>query len=144
MLTALFAFGVGTTQCEDTFADKSLEELKGTLVSDFNEIKQVPEYKIAEALYESRVIIQSFFDTNHARCESFKKSGANWFLSISEDNCKRAQEFEQLLAMSTGSSIIANNALEAVIAKNHPTYNQVFLAILEKQKTADLLNKPAQ
>ena len=151
ILTALFAFGVGSAQCEkvdlsrDFFSMRSLEDLKRWRDEDFNKIKETLEYERAVKAKADHDITSRLFEYRNSQCESFKKNESRWFSGVSANSCDFAQKYEKLMIEAKEASRDANNELEALITKNHPDLKQLCLNILEKQNsTIDLLEKTAQ
>ncbi|HEX4069266.1 MAG TPA: hypothetical protein VHX42_04155 [Candidatus Babeliales bacterium] len=174
ILAALLIVGAGITQCErvhSTRAERlhsftagerrsrftrnshlaqSLEDLKAVCDSDFDKIKETPEYKLVRTLHLLKgldhdiALGSKILERRHAKCESFKNSGMS-FSGIDEYACKSAQMWEEGLADAKKTSVHANNELEILIAKN-PALKEVCLSILalEKQKRIDSLEKSAQ
>jgi hypothetical protein len=144
MLTALFAFGVGTVQCESFYSIRSLEDLRRWRDEDFNVIKETSEYKKALEVKKGYFIARNLFEDTNARCESFKKNGARLFSGVSETDCKLVQRFEKLMLEIKEASRDADSELEALITKNHPQLKELCLNILTRQdSTIELLEKSA-
>lgn len=122
----------------------SLEDLKAVCDSNFDKIKETPEYQRVIAVKTDYETIKSRFQIRNAGCESFRKNGAIWFSGVSETDCIMAQMFEGILFDLNKSRRDADDKLEALITKNHPELKQLCLSILERQKTVDLLEKSAQ
>jgi hypothetical protein len=131
ILAALFA-SVGI-QCGNSFSDKSLEELKSMRDAQFDKIKEAPEYRVVKAyqmvkdIEHDIAIVSKMVERRRAGCESFRKNGR--FFGGSEYDCQSAQMWEEILARGKKESI---EAVEALIAKSHPEFNELCVAILEK------------
>jgi hypothetical protein len=131
ILTALLIVSVGTVQCEESFARKSVEDLRKMHEFQMNAIKKTVEYKYVQILKHEHGVLVRLAEEKKAKCEAFRKSVVSFFWS--EDDCRWAPMYEAMAAGKAEAFRDADDRLTALVTKDYPALERLTFVIAEKQ-----------